>query len=94
VGVNTDYPLTKTLKLVTTLEGIHRYQGDGSSIDGTVTGVSTFSLPGEHYTKNWMRGTVGVEYTMGKSVLSVSINGTTRSEAASTWVASSYQYHF
>jgi hypothetical protein len=37
---------------------------------------------------------VGVEYTMGKSVFNVSLNATTRSEAASAWVATSYQYHF
>ena len=94
LGVNTSYPLTKTLKLVTTLEGVHRYQGKGSTIDGTVTGVSTFSLPGEHYMETWLRGTVGVQYAVGKGVFVVSLNGTTRSETSNAWVATSYQYHF
>ena len=83
LGVNTAYPLTTMLKLVTTMEGIHRFQGQSSTIDGTVTGVTPFSLPGERYHQNWMRGTVGFEYTMGKSVFNVSINATTLSEAAS-----------
>ena len=94
LGVNTSYPLTKTLKLVTTLEGVHRYQGKGSTMDGTVTGISTFSLPGERYVETWLRGTVGVEYTVGKGVFVVSLNGTTRSETANAWLATSYQYHF
>ena len=94
LGVNTAYPLTKTLKLVTTLEGVHRYQGKGSTMDGTVTGISTFSLPGERYVETWLRGTVGVEYTVGKGVFVVSLNGTTRSETANAWLATSYQYHF
>lgn len=94
VGVNTARTLTKRLTLVNTLEGVHRFQGHGSTIDGAVAGVSAFSLPGETYRQDWLRGTVGVDCAVAHGVFSVSLNATTRGEASNLWLASSYQVHF
>lgn len=94
LGINSERPLTKNLRLVTTLEGVHRFQNSGSSINGTVSGVSSFSVPGETYRQDWLRASVGVDYAMGKGVMSMSLNGTTRSSSSNLWLATSYQLHF
>lgn len=94
IGVNTARALTKRITWVNTLEGVHRFQGESSTIDGVVAGVSAFSLPGEEYRQNWLRGTVGLDCAVGRGVFSISLNATTQGETASTWLASSYQIHF
>jgi len=94
VGVNMARPLTSRLTLRSKLEGVHRFEERGSSIDGEIAGVSTFSLPGDEYRQDWLRGAVGLDYATASGVFSVSINATSRGEASSVWLATSYQIHF
>ncbi len=88
LGVNLARPLTKTVTLTGTLEGVHRFEGRAPAITGTL------STPGESYRQNWLRGSVGVDYALSNGVLSVSVNATTYGDAPNAWLATSYQMHF
>lgn len=94
-GVNAAMPLTATsLQLVANLEAAHRFNDTGAATSGDVTGLFTFSLPGQHYQSDWLKGGVGVEGMLGKGKASLMLNGTTRSSMPNAWLAASYQLAF
>lgn len=93
-GINLAYELTKSTALLATLEGVHRFEKNGSPWGGEVTGQSSFSVSGERYRRDWARMSFGVSTPVGPGKFTFSVNATTCGEEASAWVASSYQIHF
>lgn len=93
-GINLSYDLNKTVTLLATIEGVHRFEKNGASIDGNVPGVAPFHFSGENYRQNWLRAGLGIGTRLGPGTLTVWVNATTNGEASSTWLATAYQIHF
>ena len=81
-------------KLITNLEGVHRFDKQASAIGGNLVGLFSFEQAGEKYKQNWLKAGVGVEGKLGKGKASVMLNATTEGEMPSTWLAASYQIDF
>lgn len=94
LGANGALPLNASVKLVGTLEQVHRFQKDGTVTSGQVIGLFGFSLPGQSYKTDWLRAGAGVESKLGGGVASVMVNGTTRGEASNVWLAASWRMPF
>ena len=56
--------------------------------------VITDAISGQDFRQNWLKGGVGLEAKIGQGKGSLMLNGTTRGEAASAWLAASYQMAF
>ncbi|MCX8511056.1 MAG: autotransporter domain-containing protein, partial [Chthoniobacteraceae bacterium] len=93
-GINISYAVTKSTALLATLEGVHRFEKGGSALEGEITGLSSFSVPGESYHRDWLRMSFGASTPVGPGQFTFSINATTRGEQASAWLATSFQVHF
>lgn len=93
-GVNFTYDVTKSTALLATLEGVHRFEKKGSSWEGEVTGLSSFSVSGKNYHRDWLRMSFGAITPVGPGKLTFSLNATTCGEEASSWFATAYQIHF
>ncbi len=95
VGVNSAYDLRANLRLVGTLEGVHRFQDTSASTTADFgPGIGSVTTPGQRQRQDWARGTLGFEYDTGRGLFSISANATTVGQAASLWIATSYQVHF
>lgn len=96
LGANASYELRKNLRLISTLEGIYRFQDHASSTGVSIAGVTTgfTRLAGEDYKQAWLSGGLGTEYDVGAGTFSVMLNGTTEGAASNLWLATSYQHKF
>ncbi len=95
LGVDGSYALSEKLRLVATLEGVHRFQESSSSTSFAIPGViAGGSAPGAAYKQTWLSGGGGAEYDVGAGTFSLTVNASTESPASSLWVASSYRYQF
>lgn len=93
-GVDLTLPVAAGLRLVGTLEGIHRFEDSGSHVTGQVTGLGGFDLGQPAYRQDWLRGGAGFELDIAGSTLSLMANATSRGESASGWVAASWRVSF
>ena len=93
-GINLAYELTKSTALLATLEGVHRFEKKGSPWEGKVTGLSSFSVSGDRYHRDWVRMSFGLSTPLGPGKCTFSVNATSSGDEASAWIASSYQIHF
>lgn len=94
LGINLNYDVNRDIRLLTTMEGVHRFEREGSTTSGKVTGLSSFSLRGEEYRQNWLRTSLGISARMRGGTFTFSVNATTCGEQASAWLATAYQIHF
>ncbi|MEI6716030.1 MAG: ubiquitin-like protein [Verrucomicrobiota bacterium] len=93
-GINLNYDLNKTVTLLATIEGVHRFEKKGASIDGNVPGVAPFSFSGENYRQNWLRTGLGISARLGPGTFTLWVNATTSGEESNAWLATSYQIDF
>ena len=78
-----------------TLEGVHRVSGSASASSGQVIEISSFNFSAPAEKDNWARAGIGFEADVGEaSVVSVMVNGTTQSSAASGWLSASWRRKF
>jgi probable HAF family extracellular repeat protein len=91
LGTNVRVPVSPTLNLVGAFEGVHRFEWAGSNVTGRVIGLGGFNLGSPAYERDWLRGGAGFEADLGGSVLSLMLNGTTKGESASMWLAASWR---
>ncbi len=95
VGVDANFELNKSNKLISTLEAVHRVQKKGEGISGQVVGLGSFSLDGREYDQNWTRATVGVEHTFeNDSRFTLTFNRTSRGEDPLFWSGFNYSISF
>ncbi len=94
LGMNAEYPLTATTKLIGLAEGVHRFEKEGSRVSGTVIGLSGFDLAGQQNTQNWLRFGAGFETHIARGILSVMANTTTRGAAPNAWVNIGWRVEF
>lgn len=98
IGVNGAYPLAlgNRTALVGLVEGVRRFQGQSSAVSGKLGGPGSFSfdLDGPSYDQKWFRASVGVESTIAGGKASFLVNGATRGETPTVWVAARYQLAF
>lgn len=94
VGINLVYEVTKSTALLTTLEGVHRFEKNGAPWEGDVIGQSAFRVSGDRYHRDWARMSFGVSTPVGPGKFTFYVNATTCGGHASSWLASSYQIYF
>jgi len=82
------------VEFVANIEGVHRFTSSADSTTGEIIGIGSFDLDGQDFRQNWLKGGVGLEAKIGQGKGSLMLNGTTRGEAASAWLAASYQMAF
>ncbi|MFL0692698.1 MAG: autotransporter domain-containing protein [Agrobacterium tumefaciens] len=93
-GVDARLPINDQLRLVGTVEGVHRFENRGSNVTGQVIGLGGFSLQGSAYQKDWLRAGAGIELDIAGSTLSVMGNATTKGESSSAWLAANWRVTF
>ncbi|MFT4955427.1 MAG: putative HAF family extracellular repeat protein [Brevundimonas sp.] len=93
-GLDMTIPLTDGLRLISTVEGVHRFEDGGADVTGQVIGLGGFDLGQARYRQDWLRGGAGFELDLGGSTLSVMGNGTTRGESAAVWIAAHWRVAF
>jgi probable HAF family extracellular repeat protein len=94
LGSNVTYPLMGNLRLLGTLEAVHRFERSGTRATGEVIGMFGFDLAGLRNKQDWLRLGGGIEgpFAGGKAMLS--INATTQGEAPNVWLAANWQVAF
>ena len=93
VGAVSAKQMTSHTKLVGMLEGVHRFEGNGPNISGSL-GVLPFSVPGAGTKQNWLRIGLGMESQMGNGRASVMLHGSSEGAAADYWLEARYQFLF
>ncbi|MBN9422678.1 MAG: hypothetical protein BGO63_02550 [Candidatus Accumulibacter sp. 66-26] len=94
LGLDVVHHLDDKLDLLGRLEGVHRFNDTGATASGDVAGLYGFSLPGQHYKRDWLRAAVGVEGRIGGGMGSLMLNGSTQGNATEYWLAASYRMDF
>lgn len=70
--------------LHTQVEAVHQFQNSTGGINGEVTGLYAFSLPGQKLTQNWARITMDVDYALTPStVVTAGFNAATKGNQSS-----------
>jgi probable HAF family extracellular repeat protein len=93
-GVNALRPLDNGLRLVGTLEAVHRMERSGARTVGEVIGLFGFDLAGAANQRDWLRVGAGVEGKLAEGTASLSLNLTSKGEAPSAWLAANWQKSF
>ncbi len=94
-GADATVPVTERFRVTGTLEGVHRVSGSAGASSGQVAGIGSFNFSAPAQKDNWARAGIGFEADVGEaSVLSVMVNGTTQSSAASGWISASWRKTF
>ncbi|WP_157188134.1 autotransporter domain-containing protein [Nitratireductor pacificus] len=93
-GIDAKLPITEQLRLIGTLEGVHRFESSGSNVTGQVIGLGGFDLGAAAYQQDWLRAGAGFEVDISGSTLSVMGNATTKGEASNAWVAANWRVTF
>ena len=94
LGLDAVHQLDDKLNLLGRLEGVHRFNDTGASASGDVAGLYGFSLPGQHYKRDWLRAAVGIEGKIGSGIGSLMLNGSTQDDSSKYWIAASYRMDF
>ena len=76
------------------LEGVHRFEDNGSNVTGQVIGLGGFDLGAVDYQQDWLRAGVGFEVDIAGSRLSAMGNATTKGESSSAWLALNWRVAF
>lgn len=90
-GIDAVYRLHPKINLLTRIEGAHRFEGNSSNVqllNGSGEGI------GQAYTQDWVRGGVGVEGKLGKSLAGIMLNATSQGPVTSYWLSISYKPTF
>ena len=93
LGVNAAKTMSSGMKLLGTLEAAHRFEDDSAITSGEVIGLSSFNFSNT-YDRNWWRLGIGMEGEVGAGQLSVMVNGTTKGEVPSAWLAANWVMPF
>jgi probable HAF family extracellular repeat protein len=93
-GVNALRPLDNGMRLVGTLEAVHRMERTGARTVGEVIGLFGFDLAGAANQRDWLRVGAGVEGKLAEGTASLSLNLTSKGEAPSAWLAANWQKAF
>ena len=94
LGADAAYRIDERWTLLGKLEGVHRFDSQGSGATGTILGLGDFTTVGLDYKQNWVRANIGVEGALGPGFLSVLLNGSTETNGATYWANASYRVHF
>jgi len=94
LGSNATYPLMGDLRLLGTLEAVHRFERRGAGASGEVIGMFGFDLPGKRNKQDWLRLGGGIEGQLAGGKAMLSINATTQGESPNVWLAASWQVAF
>lgn len=94
LGFDMETPLSDRARLITILEGAHRFERRGDTIRGEVVGLFPFALDGQEYDRSWLRGAVGLEGSVLTGTGSLMVNATTKGSAPSAWVAVNWRKSF
>ena len=94
LGLDGETALNDNVRLITVVEGVHRFERKGDTIKGEVVGLFPFELDGQKYKRTWLRGAVGLEGEVLTGTGSLMLNATTSGSAASAWVAASWKKAF
>lgn len=94
LGGNATYPLTGDLRLLGTLEAVHRFETSGARTTGEVIGIFGFDLAGMRNKQDWLRLGGGIEGPLAGGKAMLSINATTQGEAPNVWLAANWQVVF
>ncbi len=94
LGTNAAVPLVNELRLISTLEAVHRFEKSGARTSGQMVGLFAFDLPGAANKQDWLRAGVGVEGKLAGGSASLMVNATTQGESSNVWLAASWQKAF
>lgn len=94
LGSNATYPLMGDLRLLGTLEAVHRFERSGARASGEVIGMFDFDLAGIRTKQDWLRLGGGVEGSLAGGKATLSINATTQGETPNIWLAANWQVAF
>lgn len=94
LGADMVHHLTDDFRVVAKAELAYQFENTSSPVNGTVVGLSSFSLPGQSQNQFWVRGGIGAEYDVGGGTASVMLNVTSRGQDPDVWVRSSYSVKF
>ena len=95
VGINVEKALTSMTKVYFGIEQNFWWQGHEASASGEVLGLSTFNLPGAHFTRNWTHFSLGASRSLGNGqVISAFLNANTTDHNPQFWLNVGYQYNF
>ncbi|SEN54468.1 hypothetical protein SAMN05216404_105112 [Nitrosospira multiformis] len=94
-GIDAVYRLHPKINLLTRIEGAHRFEGNSNNDQGLNEGVmGGIQGLGQAYTQDWVRGGVGVEGKLGKSLAGIMLNATSQGPVTSYWLSISYKPTF
>jgi probable HAF family extracellular repeat protein len=95
IGAAGKTALSDATDLKLSLEGVHRFEDNGSGSSGQVIGLWSFSVPGQSLKQDWARAIVDLDYRLSKtSLLTVSASGATPGGDVSWGVSVGYRAAF
>ena len=94
LGLNANKPVNGNTNVVGLVEAAHRFDNDGVNVSGTVVGLSAFNYNAQSTEDTWLRAGIGVEHKTDSGKASLMLNGTTKGEAPTAWIAASWQAEF
>lgn len=81
LGIDTDWPVGSHTLLRGMVEAVHRMDGENPALNGQVIGLYRFSVPAQGTPHDWGRLGFEVEHHLSRSsLLSISLNGSSRGE--------------
>jgi hypothetical protein len=87
IGAAFSGKIAEKTTLHTQIEAVHQFQNSTGGINGEVTGLYAFSLPGQKLTQNWARITMDVDYALTPStVLTAGFNAATKGNSSSAGI--------
>ena len=94
IGADAVHHLTDDFRVVAKAELAYQFEDTASQVNGTIVGLSAFSLPGQSQNQVWVRGGIGAEYDIGGGTASVMLNVTSRGQDPDVWVRSNFTVKF
>lgn len=94
LGLGYEQPLSEGWKLLSVVEGVHRFERYGSGASGEVLGLFSFDFAKRRQDQDWLRAGIGAEYQQGNFKLSLMANTTTEGSFSNVWVSARLNLQF
>jgi probable HAF family extracellular repeat protein len=95
IGCDFEYRLNEDMTLIASAEGVRTFHRLGGDVSANVIGLYTLTLGRIDEKRDWLRGSLGIEYARNDaSTIQIVFNATTQSEEPDFWVGVNYRYSF
>lgn len=94
LGFNARKRLTSSVDLIGTMEGVWRDRSGNATVSGQLAEAINFSQETADSSESWARAAIGLEGKIANGVGAITVNATSKGEAANAWIAANWRYVF